>query len=128
MESIIKSLGFSVPIFLAQIVLFLIVLVAMNTLYWKPVLSHLHARDKQIADAYKTRDEFQHEMEALRADYLARIGQIEAEARTHIQAAIKEAQTERERLIAESRAQSEAALRRGIADMERDKAESLETL
>src|SRR5581483_5545396 len=99
MESIRESLGFSVPIFFAQIVLFLVVLAAMNALYWKPMLAFLKARDQRIADAYKTRDTFQHEMEALRADYLARIGQIEAEARTHIQAAIKEAQTERERLI-----------------------------
>jgi F0F1-type ATP synthase membrane subunit b/b' len=46
----------------------------------------------------------------------------------HIQTAIKEAQAERERLLGEAREQAEATLRQGIADMEREKAEALQTL
>ena len=67
-------------------------------------------------------------MEALRADYLARIAVVEAEARSHIQTAIKEAQTERERLLAEARAHAEETLKQGVADMEREKTEALRTL
>jgi F0F1-type ATP synthase membrane subunit b/b' len=67
-------------------------------------------------------------MEALRADYQARITQIEADARAHIQAAIREAQTERERLLTEAREHTETTLRQGIADIERDRAEALRSL
>ena len=128
MADLIKSLGFNPQVFLMQVVLILVVLVVMNFVFWKPMLAHLSQRDKDVADAYKTRDALQHEMESLRAEYLARITQVEAEARSHIQTAIKEAQTERERLLAEARAHSEATLTQGIAEMEREKTQALETL
>ncbi len=125
---IAESLKFNPTVFLIQLVLFLALLVVMNALVWKPVLAHLKARDERIADAYRQRDQLQHEMEQLRADYLTRIGQVEAEARGHIQKAIKEAQSERERILAEARAQSETMLQQGVADMERETAEALRSL
>jgi F-type H+-transporting ATPase subunit b len=67
-------------------------------------------------------------MEKLRADYIVRIAEVEAEARGHIQTAIKEAQSERERILAEARAQSEQTLQQGVADMEREKTEALVSL
>src|SRR5581483_6959814 len=84
--------------------------------------------EQSITGSYATVAETQREMEALRADYLARIAQVAAEARARIQAAIKEAQTERERLMAEARAQSDAAIREGVAAMEREKTEALQQL
>lgn len=128
MDSILSSLGFNVQVFFMQIVLFIVLLVAMNILFWKPFLAHLKGREQHIKDAYHAVENTRHEMEGLRTDYQVRLGQIEAEARGRIQTAIKEAQTERERLIAEARAQSDATLRQGIADMERDKNDALESL
>lgn len=125
MQAILDSLAFNIPIFFAQVVLFVVLLIAMNALYWQPMLAFLRGRDQQIADAYTTVGQTRHEMEQLRADYQTRIAAIEAEARARIQSAIKEAQTERERLIAETRAQSEASIKQGIADMEREKSEAL---
>jgi F-type H+-transporting ATPase subunit b len=128
MESIIKSLSFDWRFFLAQIVLFIVLTVVLNQVFWKPMLAHLARRDKSINDAYKTVEDTRHEMETLRADYQSRIVKIESEARTHIQQAIKEAQTERERILAEARARADAALQEGIAAMELEKAEAFTSL
>lgn len=128
LKPIMDSLAFNPQVFLLQVILFVALLLVMRVLFWNPILAHLAARNQHIADVGKTIQQTQHEMEALRTDYLARIAQIEAEARTHIQEAIKEAQTERERLMAEARAQAEAAIRQGVADMEREKTEALESL
>jgi F-type H+-transporting ATPase subunit b len=128
MSEITTSLGFKLDIFIAQIVLFLALWFAMSTLFWKPVLAHMAGRDRDIDERYRQRENLQHEMEALRADYLARIAVVEAEARTHIQNAIKEAQAERERLLAAARTHAEETLKQGIADMEREKSEALRTL
>ena len=128
MQDIVKSLAFDYKVFLGQLVMLIALLVIMNALFWKPYLAHLKARDQGMADAHATHDRLIHDMESLRADYLGRIGQVEAEARTRIQTAIKEAQTERERLIKEAREQSDATLKNGIADMEREKQESLVSL
>jgi F-type H+-transporting ATPase subunit b len=128
MADIAKSLAFSPTIFLLQVVLFVALWNILSRIFFQPILGQLQERDQKIADAYQSVQDTQHEMEALRADYLARIAQVEAEARSHIQTAIREAQTERERLLAEARAQTEAAIRQGIAEMEREKAQALEEL
>jgi F-type H+-transporting ATPase subunit b len=128
MGDITRSLGFNVTIFFVQIVLFLVLWFLMGNIFFKPILGRLKQRDKDIADTYHTVQEMQHEMETLRADYLTRIAGVEAEARGRIQTAIKEAQTERERILAEARVQSEQTLQQGIADMEREKTEALVSL
>ncbi len=128
MADIVKSLSFNVNIFFAQIVLFLALWFFLGNLFFKPILGRLKQRDKDIADTYQTVQQMQHEMETLRADYLTRIADVEAEARGRIQTAIKEAQGERERILAEARAQSEQTLHQGVADMEREKVEALVSL
>jgi len=128
LNAIIKSLSFDWRYFLAQIVLFIVLTVVLNQVFWKPMLAHLARRDKSIKDAYKTVEHTRHEMEALRADYQSRIVKIESDARTHIQQAIKEAQSERERILAEARARADAALQEGIGAMEREKAEAFDSL
>lgn len=125
MDAILKGLAISPTVLLAQIVLFLALLFVMNAVFWKPVLGHLAQRDEHVAETYRTVERTQQEMETLRGEYLARLAQIEQEARTHIQQAIKEAQTERERLISEARTASDATLKSGIAAMEREKADAL---
>ena len=128
MADIVKSLAFNTTIFFAQIVLFLALWFVLGNLFFKPILGRLKQRDKDIADTYHTVQEMQHEMETLRADYLVRIAAVEAEARGHIQTAIKEAQSERERILAEARMQSEQTLKQGVTDMEREKVEALVSL
>jgi F-type H+-transporting ATPase subunit b len=128
MGDIAKSLAFSPQLFLINLVMLILLLAVMNTVYWKPMLAHLKKRDREIVDAYSQRDRLQHEMEALRADYLARLAVIEADARSHIQTAVKEAQTERERILAEARASSETTLKSGIADLEREMVDALHSL
>lgn len=128
MDAIIKSLGFNATIFFAQVVLFLALWYLLGNLFFKPTLGRLNQRDKDIADTYHTVQEMQHEMETLRADYIVRIAEVEAEARGRIQTAIKEAQSERERILAEARVQSEQTLQQGVADMEREKVEALISL
>jgi F-type H+-transporting ATPase subunit b len=128
MDAIIKSLGFNVTIFFAQVVLFLALWFFMGNFFFKPLLGRLKQRDDDITNTYRTVQEMQHEMETLRADYLVRIAEVESEARGRIQTAIKEAQSERERILAEARVQSEQTLQQGIADMEREKTEALVNL
>lgn len=128
MAGILHSLGFNFQVFIGQIILFILLLIVMNRIYWKPILAHLAGRDQQIVDAYQAVENIQHEMERLRADYLARISEVEAEARGHIQEAIKEAQTERERLLLEARSHADATLKQGVAQMQQEKMDTLASL
>ena len=125
MDAIVKSLAFDPMVFIIQIVMLIALVLILNVVLFKPYLTLFAARHQGITDAYATRDRLQNDMETLRADYLTRITEIENEARTRISTAVKEAQTERERIIRETRDQTDAAIHKGVADMEREKAESL---
>lgn len=128
MEAIQKSLGFNVQIFAFQIVLFVVLLLFMNSFFWKPILAHLLGRDQYLKDVYHQVDVFEQEMDELRAQYVARTTALETEARAQIQHAVKEAQAERERLLAEARERAEAIIRQNVADIEREKTESFQVL
>lgn len=128
MDAIAKSLKFDPMIFGFEVLLFILLLVVMNQIYWKPMLAHLGKRDKTIKDAYDTVDAVRHEMEQLRADYQSRITRIENEARIHIQQAIKEAQSERERIVTEAKRTADEAIRHTAAELEGEKVASLESL
>ena len=128
MDAIIQSLRLDWHFLIAQIVLFVVLTIVLNLVFWKPMLAHLAKRDQTLKDAYSTVDEIRHDMENLRADYQSRIVKIEADARSHIQQAIKEAQTQREQILAAARADADAAIRDGIQSMEREKTEALTSL
>lgn len=128
MDKIVQSLGFDVPIFFAQVILFIVLWIVMSKLFWDPYLAHILGRDKGIKDAYHRVEATNAEMARLRDEYQARIAEIEADARARIQNAIKEAQHERERILAESRATSEAAIKQGIADMDAEKTQAMQEM
>src|ERR1051325_10992230 len=125
MDAIIQSLVFDWKVWLLQIVIFVALWNVMSVLFWKPMLAHLKSRDVEIANAYTAVEDTRHEMERLRFEYQAHMAEIENDARSRIQAAIKEAQTERERIITEARTASDAAIREGVASMQLEKEQAL---
>src|SRR5215831_6613867 len=103
LKPLLDSLNFDTTIFLMQMALFIALWNIMSHLFWKPMLKHLAGRDQRIKDAYQSVEDTRHEMEKLRTDYQTHLAQIESDARARIQTAIREAQVERERLLAEAR-------------------------
>ena len=128
MDAIIQSLRLDWHYLVAQIILFVLLTVVLNQVFWKPMLAHLANRDQDLKDAYESVDKTRHDMETLRSEYQSRIVKIEADARSHIQQAIKEAQTQREQILAAARVQAESAIREGVETMEREKSEALMSL
>ncbi len=128
LDTIIKSLRFDTQIFLIHVVMFSVHWLIMTSVFWKPVLSRIQARQDAIEAAHERVEATRNDMEQLRADYQVRITEIELEARTRIQNAIKEAQAERERVLAQARAESDATLKQGVANLEKEKEEALNSL
>jgi len=128
MDAIVNSLAFNWQVWLGQIALFIVLWNVMSILFWKPYLAHLQSRDQHITGAYASVEHTRQEMESLRNDYQTRIAQIENEARATIQAAIKAAQTERERILSEARATSDTTIREGVEAIEREKDQALADL
>lgn len=111
-----------------QIILFLALVQVLKRIFWNPVLGHIEDRNKEIESRYTERDRLEKEMSRLRTEYNQRIAAVEADARIHIQEAIKSAQVEREKLIADARSEANAALEAGKQEAELDRVKTLLTL
>src|SRR5205807_1182899 len=104
----------------------LIVLVWMlKRLFFQKVLDVLDQRRHEVQDTFDKMESDRQAMESARTDYEKRLANIEAEAREHIQAAVKEAQQLREQLIADSRGQADALLKHAQEEIGREKQKAL---
>jgi F-type H+-transporting ATPase subunit b len=113
LETLLKSLNIEPMVILLNGGLFLALLFVLNGMFWKPMMAHLEQRKLDIKNAYKSVDDTRIEMEKLRAEYQARLNQIEAEARGQIQETARAAQAQREEMIAKARAEAEAMQQEG---------------
>lgn len=88
----------------------------------------LETRRQEIAGTYATAEQARNEMENLRRDYEKRLDTIETEAHERIQAAVKEAQTARDEIMADARARSESILQRGQDELARERDKTVAAL
>ncbi len=125
LNSVTHDLNIDPVIMLMNGGLFLILLVILNGIFWKPMMAHLEQRKHDIQHAYKTVDDTRREMENLRAEYQGRLNHIEAEARGQIQETVRDAQAQREQMIATARAEAEKLTRQGAASLEQEREQTL---
>lgn len=128
LETLLKSLSIDPIVMALNAGLFIILLVFMNKVFWKPVTDHLERRKDEIAGAYDAVDRAKVEMERLREDYGKRLDQIEAEARQRIQQTVREAQAQREKALAEASAAADQILAQGAAEIAAERQETLVSL
>ena len=109
----------------ATFVAFILLWIVLARFLFKPVLGLIDAREQEIRDTYKTAESDRSQAETYRADYEKRLSDVEVEARTRIQTAVKEAQDAKEQILAEARARSEGIVRRGQEELEREREKTL---
>lgn len=125
LQTLLDNLKIEPIVLLQNGVLFVLLLLFLNTFFWKPILRHLDSRKDSISNAYKAVEDTRHELDALRADYQARLAAIEAEARGQIQKTVHEAQDQREKMIEEARAQAEDFTQQGAIRIEQERDQTI---
>ena len=121
MNAITQALGIDPTIILTQLIGFIILLVLLNQFVFKKVFGVLDARQNDIKTTYDQLDDDRKAMENTRRQYELRLQGIEEEAREKIQAAVKEAQSLRDNLVADARTQAETIVEQGRNESERDR-------
>ncbi|BDI33192.1 hypothetical protein CCAX7_52430 [Capsulimonas corticalis] len=121
MNEIIHALGIDWRLIITQILGFLLLLFFLNKVVFTKVFAFLDQRQADIKGTYDQLDADRAAMDRLRGEYEQRLAGIEAEAREKIQAAVKEAQTLRDNLVADAHQQADAILEKGRSDSERER-------
>ena len=121
MAELFHRLGIDQNIIAAQIIGFVLLWMLLKKFLFGPVMGLVQSRATEIKATYDKADAELSDAEQLKAQLDARLAAIEAEARTRIQAAINEAQTAKDDMLAEARARVEDTIRRGQEDLARER-------
>ncbi|MGB9588630.1 MAG: F0F1 ATP synthase subunit B [Armatimonadota bacterium] len=124
MAELFHTLNIDPKVIASQITGFILLWVVLARFLFRPVMALLDARDQEIKSIYENAQNEHARAEELRVEYEQRISAIESEARSRIQAAIKQGESMKDEIVADARRRSDDILRRGQQDLvrERDKA------
>jgi len=104
---------------LYQIIIFVVLLLILNRVLFRPYLDLLAEREHKTVGAEHDSSDLEHEGSRLRAQYEEKIAQAQAAAYAAREAIIQEGRQEREKILGQARDQASRALeqvRRGLAE------------
>ncbi|HEY3298809.1 MAG TPA: F0F1 ATP synthase subunit B [Armatimonadota bacterium] len=122
---LLKQLGIDPTVIAASIMGFVLLWIFLAKFLFKPVIGVLKTREEDIRSTYEAADGEKAKANEFRAEYEKRLAGIEAEARTRIQSAVKDAEDAKNQILAEARERSEDILRRGQEDLVREREKTL---
>ncbi|MBV4358082.1 F0F1 ATP synthase subunit B [Pinibacter aurantiacus] len=108
MELLMPALGF----FFWTLVAFIIVFLILKKFAWKPILTTLSAREKNIADSIATAERVKNEMAQMKSENEA----LMAQAREERSALLKEARDAKDKIVHEAKEQAKAEAAKIVAD------------
>ncbi len=121
MAELFHELGIDPRVIASQIIGFVLLWIVLARFLFRPVMALLQSRETEIKATYDRAAAERQSAEELKAEFERRLAEIEAEARSRIQVAIKEAQAAKDDMMAEARAKVEDTLRRGEEDLARER-------
>lgn len=131
MESLTKFLeqmGAQYQVILILAASFIILVVVLNKLLFKPLTKYVDSRRDEIQNVYTKIDSDKKEIARLSDEYQNRLNQIEREGYQKIQSAIKEGLAAKSTIISESHLQADNILRKAREELELEKKKAMKEL
>ncbi|KJS15131.1 MAG: ATP synthase F0F1 subunit B [Peptococcaceae bacterium BRH_c4b] len=127
MESVIGALNLNATL-VAQIFNFIVLLIFLRVVVYKPIVNVLEQRQKAIADNVAAAEEERKQAEALRQSYLAEMQKSKEEAQAIIQQATKAGEAQAQQILEAAKAESVRIKDSALADIEREKEKAVAIL
>lgn len=112
----------------AEVVNFLILLILLRVFLWKRVLKLLDERKERIASQFKQIDDTRKELEALKADYGAKLSSIEETAKVKVWEAVSEGKKIIEEMRKKAHLEAQNIIESGKTDIKYQIAKAREEL
>ena len=106
------GLGLDFAKVLTNVGLFLVFIQIIASFFWAPLAEAIDGRNEELERTFSDADEMRSRMQTMKTDYEARLAAVEASAREHIEAQIKEAQNLRQTLMSEAATRADAMIDR----------------
>jgi F-type H+-transporting ATPase subunit b len=110
------------------IIIFLLLLVVLRKVAWKPIVGALEERTKYIKDSLEKAEAAQRAAENVRAEYEAMMAKASKEAQELIGRSRKAAEATRDEIVAKAQAESEQLRQRTIREIDLARQKALEEI
>ncbi|MFZ5591799.1 MAG: F0F1 ATP synthase subunit B [Bacillota bacterium] len=127
MEAVIKSLGLNATL-VAQIFNFIILLIFLRVVVYKPLVNVIEQRQNAIAKNVAAAEEERKRAEALRQQYLADMQKAKEEAQAIIQQATKTGEAQAQQIIEAAKAEAARIKESALQDIAREKEKAVAEL
>src|SRR5262249_28969159 len=117
----LASLGISLKFIALSAIGFLLLFLILKKFAFGPIYGMLEQRQENIRGNLDEAQARRDEMVRLQHEYEERLAKIEDEARDKIQAAVRDAQTARDEILARAHADAEAIVQRGNEEVTRER-------
>ena len=116
-----KGIPLDLGITVAVIGVFLILFPVLQSFYFRPLSDAINERTNALESTFGEAESLRSEMTKMKSDYEQRLAATEAEARSQIQAQIKEAQELRQNLMSEASSKADELVKRAHQEIEAEK-------
>ena len=113
---------------IAALVIFGILVFILGKWGWKPIVTQLENREKQIADTIANAQTKQQEAERLLEEYRSQLASAQAQAEALMGESRREAATAREQILQAAQADAKKTVQQTLEEIERAKQETLREL
>jgi len=124
---VLDALGINATLF-AQIFNFIILLIFLRFVAWKPLINMIEQRQKHIENTVSAAEDERKKAEELRANYLAEMQRSKESAQQIIAEANKAAELQKDQIIAAAKAESERIKENATAEIQREKEKAVAEL
>ncbi len=111
-----------------QLIAFIVVFLALKGMAWKPLQQSMASRRDKIRGEFDLIEKSRKEMDALKAEYSAKLQKIEDDARAKIQEALEEGRRISKEIQDKARSESQATLEKAKENIELETAKARITL
>lgn len=125
LQNFLDALGFNLETFCILAISFIVLVLLLNKVLFKPLMKYLDERNKGIKDTFVQIETKQQEIARLGDKYQQRLSQIEKTAYERVQTAIKEGLTTKSEIISEAHAQADKVLRKATEEIDLEKNKAL---
>ncbi len=123
-----EGLHISWQVFLVQLCFFMILLIVLTKLLFKPIVGLLDARSNQIRDEYKGIEDTRSELENMKKQHQNQLNELAGTTNIIIQQAVKTAEESKQTIISEARNESSRILQKATMEIELERRRAVSEL
>jgi F-type H+-transporting ATPase subunit b len=125
LEAIVEGLGINIPVFLTQVVTFVILLLILRFVAYKPIMRMLDERSKRIRESMDQAEALKEQSARAEEQVKKQLEEASREGQERLARAVKAGEDVRQRAQEDAKKEAESLLSRARAEIQRERDDAI---